>query len=128
MLAKTSRQGFPSVNAPSRFAKHAAFGLSPQGPANGGQTLIVLGVPGQSAASAACSTAQPGMRALTVHNLVNIAWSFAKVGFADVPFLQSMAASADARLHEFSPQSLANTAWSFATMKFSDVPLLDALS
>merc|ERR1712224_1179368 len=57
-----------------------------------------------------------------------MAWSLAELAIFDAPLLQSIAASALARISEFGVQDLSNTAWSFAKLLFRDTPLLGAIS
>lgn len=61
-------------------------------------------------------------------SLANLAWSFATLRFADLPWLEALATCAQLRMAQFGHQGLSNTAWSLATLQLLDQPLLKALS
>ena len=68
---------------------------------------------------------------LHARDLASIAWAFAKIAMAgqkDASMFAALAAAAQRRMGDFSPQSLANTAWAFATACQNDASLFTALT
>lgn len=60
--------------------------------------------------------------------LSNIAWAFSVLAVLDLPFMNSIASPARAKITAFQAQELSNTAWAFSSLRLKDIPLLDAIS
>jgi len=68
------------------------------------------------------------MQEFNCQNVSNTVWALATMGRADVPFLDSMAAQALARLIEADAQDLSNTAWAFSVLEVTYSPMIHAIS